>query len=133
VSEPLSAREIINTRVFDAPRERAFRASTDPAHLARWWGPTGFDVRAGGTLVYYASNFARYRLLYAARARLVDTEPGRVVWQSVCDFRGADDPAQSPPPAEVEAADRVTYRRLIVDATSQCAAELLKQYRGQAP
>jgi hypothetical protein len=95
--------------------------------------PFVLDVRAAGTLMYYASNFARYRLLYAARARLVDTEQGRVLWQGVCDLRGADDPAQSLTLAEVEAPDGVTYRRLITDATSQCAAELLKQYRGQAP
>jgi hypothetical protein len=94
--------------------------------------PFVLDVRAGGTLMYYASTFARYRLLYAARARLVDSEQGRVLWQGVCDFKGADDPAQSPTLAEIEAADGVTYRRLITDATSQCAAELLKQFRGQA-
>jgi uncharacterized protein YndB with AHSA1/START domain len=55
VSEPLSAREIVTTRVFDAPRERVFRAWTDPEHLVRWWGPKGFtstfqafDLRPGG-------------------------------------------------------------------------------------
>jgi hypothetical protein len=94
--------------------------------------PFVLDVRAGGTLMYYATNLARYRLLYAARARLVDTEQGRVVWQGVCDFRGADDPAQSPTLAEVEAADGVTYRRLITEATSRCAADLVKQFRGEA-
>ena len=72
--------------------------------------PFVLDGCAAGTLMYYASNFARYRLLYAARARLVDTEQGRVLWQ---------------------AADGVTYCRLITEATSQCAAGLLKQFRGQ--
>jgi len=48
-------REIVITRVFDAPRELVFRAWTDPKHMARWWGPKGFtnrveqmDVRPGG-------------------------------------------------------------------------------------
>ncbi len=43
------------TRVVDAPRALVFRAWTDPAHLARWWGPQGFvttelsaDIRVGG-------------------------------------------------------------------------------------
>ena len=47
--------EIVSTRVFDAPREVVFRAFTDPALLARWWGPKGFtntfhefDPRPGG-------------------------------------------------------------------------------------
>ncbi len=50
-------RELIITRILDAPREPVFRAWTDPAHLARWWGPKGFtnpvceaDVRPGGAL-----------------------------------------------------------------------------------
>lgn len=49
-------REIVTTRVFDAPRELVFEAWTDPKHLAQWWGPNGFrstiqemDVRPGGS------------------------------------------------------------------------------------
>jgi uncharacterized protein YndB with AHSA1/START domain len=48
-------REIVVTRVFDAPRERVFRAWTDPRHVGEWWGPRGFtttthamDFRVGG-------------------------------------------------------------------------------------
>jgi len=51
----VAAREIVTTRVFDAPRELVFKMWTDPGHLARWWGPNGFtntlhelDVRPGG-------------------------------------------------------------------------------------
>ncbi|HEY4163021.1 MAG TPA: SRPBCC domain-containing protein [Dongiaceae bacterium] len=43
------------TRVFEAPRALVFKAWTDVAHLARWWGPKGFtvmsykaDARVGG-------------------------------------------------------------------------------------
>jgi uncharacterized protein YndB with AHSA1/START domain len=50
-----SDREIVITRVFDAPRELVFRAWTDPEHVKRWWWPKGFtlvflemDVRPGG-------------------------------------------------------------------------------------
>ena len=48
-------REVVLTRVFDAPRELVFEAWTDPRHLARWWGPKGFtnpvcevDLKVGG-------------------------------------------------------------------------------------
>ena len=48
-------REIILTRVFDAPRELVWEAWTDPKHVVNWWGPRGFtttiekmDVRPGG-------------------------------------------------------------------------------------
>ena len=48
-------REIVITRVFDAPRERVFNAMIDPKQVVQWWGPKGFtttiekmDVRPGG-------------------------------------------------------------------------------------
>lgn len=48
-------REIVITRVFDAPRALVFAAWTDPKSVAQWWGPRGFtttthhmDVRPGG-------------------------------------------------------------------------------------
>jgi uncharacterized protein YndB with AHSA1/START domain len=41
-AEAASDREIVTTRVFDAPRERMFDAFSDPDRLAGWWGPTGF-------------------------------------------------------------------------------------------
>ena len=43
------------TCAVDAPRERLFRSLTEPAELARWWGPHGFttpeialDLSVGG-------------------------------------------------------------------------------------
>ena len=48
-------REVILTRVVDAPRELVWKAWTDAEHLPKWWGPNGFtttiqaiDVRPGG-------------------------------------------------------------------------------------
>jgi uncharacterized protein YndB with AHSA1/START domain len=48
-------RELVITRLFDAPRELVFEAWTDPKHLAQWWGPRDYpaaqvklDVRPGG-------------------------------------------------------------------------------------
>jgi uncharacterized protein YndB with AHSA1/START domain len=32
------------THVFDVPPERVYRAFTDPAEFARWYGPPGFPV-----------------------------------------------------------------------------------------
>jgi len=50
-------RELVITRVFDAPREFVFKAWTDPKHVAQWWGPKGFtnpvcelNVRPGGAI-----------------------------------------------------------------------------------
>ena len=50
-----SEREVVITRIFDAPREKVFSASTDPDLIPQWWGPERFtttvekmDVRPGG-------------------------------------------------------------------------------------
>lgn len=54
-TESTADREFVHSRLIDAPRERVFKAFSDPAHLARWWGPNGFtstfhefDPRPGG-------------------------------------------------------------------------------------
>lgn len=48
-------REIVLSRVIDAPRDIVFSAWTDPKHLPNWFGPAGFkvetkaiDIRVGG-------------------------------------------------------------------------------------
>jgi uncharacterized protein YndB with AHSA1/START domain len=45
------------TCTFDAPREKVWRAWTEPEHVMRWWGPKGFtspacriDLRVGGKI-----------------------------------------------------------------------------------
>ena len=50
-----SDRELVLTRVIDAPREKLFRAWTDPELLKQWFAPLPYttpfaelDVRAGG-------------------------------------------------------------------------------------
>ena len=50
-----SDREIVMTRVFDAPRALVFDAYTNPEHLPHWFGPRGWtlpvceiDLRPGG-------------------------------------------------------------------------------------
>lgn len=54
-SSATADREILQSRVFDAPRELVWRAWTEPKHIAQWWGPDGFttttqsaDFRTGG-------------------------------------------------------------------------------------
>lgn len=52
-------REIVVTRLIDAPPELVFEAFTSVAHLSRWWGPEGFstttrsfEFRVGGEWVF---------------------------------------------------------------------------------
>jgi uncharacterized protein YndB with AHSA1/START domain len=58
ISTP-SDREIVFTRVFDAPRELVYKAYTDPELVPKWWGQRGsttivdtMDVRPGGKWRY---------------------------------------------------------------------------------
>lgn len=52
---PTSDRELVLTRIIDAPREKVYRAWTDPELLKKWFAPLPFttpaaelDVRPGG-------------------------------------------------------------------------------------
>ena len=51
--------EIVITRFFDAPRELAWRAWTEPGLVKEWWGPKNYtspsvtiDLRVGGKYLY---------------------------------------------------------------------------------
>ena len=60
-----SDREIVITRLFDAPRDLVFDTFTDPKHVPSWWGAKG--------LHYYGSRdgceAGRDLETYNARAR----------------------------------------------------------------
>jgi uncharacterized protein YndB with AHSA1/START domain len=82
--------ELEYTRVFDAPRTLVFACMTEPAHLARFWGPAGtsapleeirVDLRPGGafeTVMVSERDGSRY----PTRATYVDVQPPeRLVWR----------------------------------------------------
>ena len=53
--QPDDDRRLVITRILDAPRELVFKVWTQPEHVVRWIGPTGFtspscemEVRPGG-------------------------------------------------------------------------------------
>jgi len=57
---PTAEKEVVLTRVFDAPRDLVWAAFTEPQHLKEWWGPHGFtnpvcevDLRPGGDLLIH--------------------------------------------------------------------------------
>jgi uncharacterized protein YndB with AHSA1/START domain len=54
-----SEREIVITRVFDAPRELVFKTMTDPKLIPQWWGLRGYttivdkmELKPGGAWRY---------------------------------------------------------------------------------
>jgi uncharacterized protein YndB with AHSA1/START domain len=55
-----SERELVVTRIFDAPRSLVFKAWSEPEHMVRWLGPRDFtgsiikmDARPGGTYRFH--------------------------------------------------------------------------------
>lgn len=54
-----AAPALVIKRVFNAPRELVFKMWTEAEHLAKWWGPKGFNVEVsklnvepGGEFLY---------------------------------------------------------------------------------
>ncbi|MFO1013562.1 MAG: SRPBCC family protein [Caulobacteraceae bacterium] len=100
--DPLSTwaleREIVLSRVLNAPQTRVFEAFTDPAQITRWFGPEGFtietleiDIREGGRwrYIYTGPDGTRWEnrmvflrvvapsLLEMEHGEDVDDDPGR--------------------------------------------------------
>jgi len=52
-------KELVFTRIFDAPREKVWEVWTEPEMIKKWWGPKDFtapsieiDLREGGKYLY---------------------------------------------------------------------------------
>jgi uncharacterized protein YndB with AHSA1/START domain len=78
-------REVVSTRVLNAPREVVFHAFREPEHLAQWWGPKDFrntfrefDFRLGGhwRLTMHGPDGIDYKNAYVL---LEIMEPERIV------------------------------------------------------
>jgi uncharacterized protein YndB with AHSA1/START domain len=86
-SAATDSREILSSRVIDAPREKVFKAFADPTHLARWWGPSGFrntfeefDFRPGG--IWRLTMHGPDGTDYPNRSVFLDIrEPSRIVFE----------------------------------------------------
>ena len=84
-----SERELVVTRVFDAPARIVFEAWTKPELLMRWWAPKSFgitflscdaDVRPGGTYKFVFAH-PQSEQPVAFVGRYIEVEPhSRLVW-----------------------------------------------------
>jgi uncharacterized protein YndB with AHSA1/START domain len=84
----MALKDLVLTRIFDAPRDLVFRAWTERDRLQRWWGPHGFtnpvcevDVRPGGAIrIEMAGHGMRHPM---AGVFLEIIAPERLVFTSV--------------------------------------------------
>jgi uncharacterized protein YndB with AHSA1/START domain len=85
-SESVADREIVISRVFDAPRELVWSAWTDAKHIVNWWGPRGFtttihemEVRPGG--VWKQTMHGPDGTDYPGESRFIEVKkPERIVY-----------------------------------------------------
>jgi uncharacterized protein YndB with AHSA1/START domain len=86
--------DLVFERTFDAPRERVWKAFTDPQIVPRWWGPHGttttvteMDVRPGGKWRYVSSAADRDDVVFYGEYLSVDP-PERFEWTFMFDVEG---------------------------------------------
>ncbi len=136
----MTQRELIITRIFDAPRELVWKAWVEPKHLVEWWGPKDFtnpvcevDLRPGGAMIIH---------MRGPDGTIIPTkgifheilEPERLVMSSK-----AFEDAEGHPQLEVlntitfdeyEGKTKLTLRAVVVTATAAVAASLAGMEEG---
>jgi uncharacterized protein YndB with AHSA1/START domain len=81
-----SDREIVMTRVFDAPRDLVFEAHSSCEHLSNWWGPRRYEIascevdfRPGGSWrIAHRGPDAEEFIFYGEYREIV--RPERITW-----------------------------------------------------
>jgi uncharacterized protein YndB with AHSA1/START domain len=100
IAEP-GSHEIIQTRIFNAPRDLVFKVITDPKQIPQWWGPRQYattvdqmEVKTGGVWRYVqrgasGDEYAFHGVYHSVTApeRVVDTfefegMPGHVLMET---------------------------------------------------
>jgi uncharacterized protein YndB with AHSA1/START domain len=118
----IADREVTLTRDFAFPRERVWRAWTDAAAIARWFGPHGFttdvvanDLRVGGDIHYV---MRRDGVDYPVRGRVVEIVPPEKLVMT-------DDNSCMPAEWLAEyAADEIARGESIESVTTMCLEDL---------
>ena len=126
-------KELITTRIFDAPRELVFQAWTERERLQRWWGPRGFtvprcdvDARPGGAIRIdmRAPNGVVYPMI---GTYLEIAAPERLVFTSSALDRNDEALFEVLNVVSFEAEGektKLTLRAIVTSATSQAAKHL---------
>lgn len=92
-------REIVVTRVIDAPRELVFAAFTEREHIEGWWAPQGattheMDVKPGGVWRY--SQPARGGSVNLVKIEFIElARPERLVYDYGSDAENAPEPVRT--------------------------------------
>jgi uncharacterized protein YndB with AHSA1/START domain len=112
-------KEVVITRVFDAPRRLVFAAWSSAEHLKQWWGPNGFTVpacdvefRAGGKfdLCMRGRDGVDYWMRGAFREVVA---PERIVFTSIIDEQAKQEIVTTVTFAEAAGKTTLTVRQTV--------------------
>jgi uncharacterized protein YndB with AHSA1/START domain len=125
MANPTEDREIVTSRVIDAPRELVFAAFTEKEHVEQWWGAGGvttteWNAKPGG-LWRYSQRGAQFRITFVE----ID-KPRRLVYDFGDDVDDAPDPVRTHVTFEDE--DGKTKVTLQLRFASAAAREQAAQY-----
>jgi uncharacterized protein YndB with AHSA1/START domain len=98
MSDTTADREIVVSRVIDAPRELVFAAFTEREHVENWWVPNGttheWNARPGGVWRY--SQPGPDGAEYPFKVQFVEMDnPSRFVYDFGTDAEGAPEPVRT--------------------------------------
>ena len=127
----VNEREVTITRIVDAPRRLVFEAWTDPAQVARWWGPQQFDnpvcevdARPGGRMNIHMRG--PDGTIYPMTGTFREVSPhDRLVFMAVAE--DADGNALLESLTTVTFADEGSRTRLVVHAAARGLAPIAPQ------
>jgi len=134
MAESKTDREIVVTRLIDAPRELVFEAFTEREHVVNWWVPDGttiheYNAQPGGRWRYSQPGPDGTQYPFKIEFVVID-KPARLVYDFGTDAEGAPDPVRNSVTFEAEnGKTRVTMELLFATAA---AREQAAQYGAAA-
>lgn len=99
MKDSTTEREIVVTRMIDAPRELVFAAFTERTHIEQWWAPKGaetheMDIKPGGSWRY--SQPARNGSSMTYKITFIELDkPARLVYEYGTDAANAPAPVRT--------------------------------------
>ena len=124
MTDTTAEREIVVTRLLNAPRELVFAAFTEREHAVNWWVPSGttiheYDSRPGGLWRYTMPDPDGDH--YAFKVRFIDIDrPARLVYDYGVDADDAPEPVRTTVTfAEENGRTRVTLQLMFASAADR--------------
>jgi len=86
LAKMIAGNAFVITRTLNAPRELVWKVWTEPEHLAKWWGPVGFeicgvkvDLKPGG-IFHYGMKAAKGQMMWGKFVYREIAKPERMIF-----------------------------------------------------